>query len=146
MDNSLSCNERFHLKGKVLLLGNVVAVLLLAACSSTTPAEKEPHGTKLFYIQIQASHEGVSIETNNVFAGKAPFTLGVLGNKGGTFHNFGSLEYVVRAVPAVTNGSWPTQAFKTGDGSTPGDRIPGMIFFDMDRPSASFSVDTLPED
>ena len=134
-------NAPFRLKG----IGHVVLGMLLAACSSTSHTEKQPHGTKLFFIQIQASQEGISVQTNNVFAGKTPLTLVVLASKEGTFHNFGAPQYVIQAVPALTNGIWPTQAFRTGSGSTPGDRIPGTIFFDMEHPSASFSVDTFPD-
>ena len=118
---------------------------VLLGCSSTPKGDKGPEGTKAFYIQVQASREGVSIETNNVFAGKAPFLLRLMGDKDGTFHNFGSPQYVVRALPATTNAFTPTQAFKTGDKSSPGDRIPGLIFFDMSSASGSFSVDTFPE-
>ena len=96
-------------------------------------------------MQVQASREGISVETNNVFAGKAPLTVKVFGDKGGTFHNFGAPQYVVRAVPAMTNAFVPTQRFKTGTKSTPGDKIPGVIFFDMDRPTGSFTIDTFPE-
>jgi hypothetical protein len=118
---------------------------LLLSCTSTPKADKGPESTKAFYVQVQASREGVSIETNNVFAGKAPLVLRLMGDQDGTFHNFGAPEYVVRAVPETTNAFIPTQAFKTGDKSSPGDRIPGLIFLDMSNPSGSFSVDTFPE-
>jgi hypothetical protein len=121
----------------------VIAALL--GCTSTPKGDKGPEGTKAFYVQVQASREGVSIETNNVFAGKAPFVLRLMGDKDGTFHNFGSPQYVVRALPETTNAFVPTQVFKTGDGSSPGDRIPGLIFLDMNSASGSFSVDTFPE-
>ena len=128
---------------RVLAFAALAAVLL--SCSSTPKADKGPESTKAFYVQVQASREGVSIETNNVFAGKAPFVLRLMGDQDGTFHNFGAPEYVVRAVPETTNAYIPTQVFKTGDKSSPGDRIPGLIFLDMNNPSGSFSVDTFPE-
>jgi len=120
---------------RVLAFAGVAAVLL--GCSSTPTGDKGPEGTKAFYVQVQASREGVSIETNNVFAGKAPFVLRLMGDKDGTFHNFGAPEYVVRAVPETTNAFIPTQAFKTGNKSSPGDRVPGLIFLDMRNPSGS---------
>ena len=126
-------------------LSSVGVAVALLSCSSTPQGDKGPEGTKAFYVQVQASREGVSIETNNVFAGKAPFVLRLMGDKDGTFHNFGSPEYVVRALPETTNGFAPTQVFKTGNGSSPGDRIPGLIFLDMNSASGSFSVDTFPE-
>lgn len=118
---------------------------LLLSCSSTPKGDKGPESTKAFYVQVQASRDGVSIETNHVFAGKAPLVLRLMGDKDGTFHNFGAPQYFVRAVPETTNAFIPTQAFKTGDKSSPGDRIPGLIFLDMSNPSGSFSVDTFPE-
>jgi hypothetical protein len=129
----------------LVVLSHAALATGLLSCSSTPKADKGPESTKAFYVQVQASREGVSIETNNVFAGKAPFVLRLMGDQDGTFHNFGAPEYVVRAVPETTNAFIPTQAFKTGDKSSPGDRIPGLIFLDMSNPSGSFSVDTFPE-
>jgi hypothetical protein len=119
--------------------------LFIIGCSSTPTDDKGVEGTKAFYIHVQASREGISIETNNVFAGKAPLTLKLFGDKDGTFHNFGASQYVVRALPESTNHFIPTQAFNTGTKSSPGDRIPGLIFFDMDNASGSFSVYTFPD-
>ena len=96
-------------------------------------------------MHVQASRDGVGIETNNVLAGKAPLVLRLMGDKGGTFHNFGDSQYVVRAVPDSKNSPVAMQVFKTGNKSSPGDRIPGLIFLDIDNPSGSFSVDTFPD-
>ena len=117
----------------------------IAGCETTPSSEKGPEHTKTFYVQVQASVEGVRIETNNAFAGNAPLTLRILGNKDGTFHNFGNPQFVFRALPLTTNGLAPVQVFKAGTSSSPGDRIPGLIFFDMARPTGSFSVDSAAE-
>jgi len=131
---------------RALLFLNCAALgALLNACSTSAPGEKGPDGTRAFYLQVQASRDGISVETNNVLAGKAPLTIKVFGDTGGTFHNFGAPQFVVRALPATTNAFVPTQKFRTGTKSTPGDKIPGVVFFDMDRPSGSFTIDTFPE-
>ena len=120
--------------------------VVVAGCETTPKGEKGPEHTKSFYVQVQASVEGVRIETNNMYAGTAPVTLRILGNKNGTFHNFaGNPQFVFRALPVTSNGLAPTQVFKAGNSSSPGDRIPGLIFFDMARPGGSFSVDSAAE-
>jgi hypothetical protein len=133
------------LRRGMIALSYAGLVAAMLGCSSTPKADKGPEGTKAFYVQVQTSREGVSIETNNVFAGKAPLVLRLMGDKDGTFHNFGSPQYVIRALPESTNSFIPTQVFKTGDKSSPGDRVPGLIFFDMNSASGSFSVDTFPD-
>lgn len=136
---------RNSLSSILLRFSPAALAAVLLGCSSTPPGEKGPQGTQAFYVQVQASREDIRIETNNVFAGNSPLTLKIFGDKGGTFHNFGAPQYTIRAAPASTNGISPTQVFKTGQGSSPGDKIPGTIFFDMDRPGGSFSIDTFPE-
>src|SRR5258708_25435541 len=126
----------------LLIRAGVTAVL--AGCSTTPNGEKGPESTIAFYVQVQASQEGIRVETNSVYAGKTPLTLRLFGDEGGTFHNFGAPQYIVRALPANTNRFVPTQVFRTGAGSTPGDRIPGLIFFDMEQATGSFSIDTFP--
>jgi hypothetical protein len=128
-----------------VILSPTAVVVMLASCSSTPAGDKGADGTTAFYVQVQASREGVTIETNNAFAGKAPMTLRLFGDKDGTFRNFGAPDYVVRALPGSTNAFIPTQVFKTGNKSSPGDRIPGLIFLDMESASGSFSLDTLPK-
>jgi len=129
----------------VIIMGSTVAAAVLLGCSSTPNGDKGTEGTTAFYVHVQASRDGVGIETNNVLAGKAPLVLRLMGDKGGTFHNFGDSQYVVRAVPDSKNSPVAMQVFKTGNKSSPGDRIPGLIFLDIDNPSGSFSVDTFPD-
>ena len=122
------------------------AIITLAAAAlsgcSTKPApnaEKVPKGAVAYYVRVESSEPGVTIETNAVYAGKTPLRVKVFGDKGGAFHDFGSPEYVVRALPLRTNQFPQTQTFATGA------RIPGLIFFDLNQKSGSFSVDTFPE-
>jgi hypothetical protein len=120
---------------------------LLTACRTTTPdSEHGSDKTAAFYLKVESSVPGVTIETNNVFAGKTPLTLRIFGDsQGSTFHNFGSPEYVLRALPLTTNQFLQTRVFKTGKGSAPGEKIPGLIFFDMSQQSGGLIIDTFPD-
>ncbi len=55
----------------------------------------------------------------------------VWGDPDGTFHDFGSYYYVVRALPANTNQFTQTIAYNTGRAWGVEDRIPSQIYFDM---------------
>jgi hypothetical protein len=123
----------------------VLVAAVLVGCSTTPDAESGPHGTIAYYVKVESSEPGVSIETNHVYAGTAPLRLKVFGNKDGSFHNFGSPEYVVGALPLTTNQFLQTQSFRTAGKSAPGANIPGLIFFDLNRKNASFSLDVAPE-
>src|SRR6516162_2412897 len=108
------------------------AIVLLIGCE--TSEEAGPNKTVAFYIQVQSSVPGVAIETNNAFAGRTPLTLKVFGDSEGIFHNFGMPEYTLRAVPSGTNEFVQTKVFKTGGRPGTGDKIPGVIFFDVSHP------------
>ena len=120
---------------------------MLAGCQTSPPDSKPKQGkTIAYYLRIESSEPGVSIETNKVYAGKTPLTLQILGDAPGTFHDFGSPEYILRALPLTTNQFLQTKAFRTGKkGSAQGDRIPGLIFFDMSQPSGALLIDTFPD-
>lgn len=121
------------------------AALLLAGCSSTQPnVEHGPQGTIAYYVQIESSEPGVRIEADNNYVGKTPCTLKIFGDKDGTFHNFGSYEYVVRAFPNSTNQFLQTKVFRTGGWFSQEDRVPSRIYFDMHERTSSFSVDLPP--
>ncbi|MGV3774180.1 MAG: hypothetical protein ACO1QB_14865, partial [Verrucomicrobiales bacterium] len=49
--------------------------------------------------------------------------------------NFGSFEYVIKAIPANTNLFTQTKIFRTGGWFSQEDQIPGRIYFDMSKPS-----------
>src|SRR6478672_1024851 len=76
---------------------------LFCACATGSNPERGPQGTIAYYVQVEASEPEVRIEADNDYIGKAPLTLKIFGDKDGTFHNFGSQEYIVRALPANTN-------------------------------------------
>ncbi len=130
----------------VLTLPLVVAALVLAGCATDSNTTKGPKGTKPFYVRIESSEPGVTVRTNDVFAGKTPLRLRIDGDKLGTFHSLEGGQYVVSAVPLSSNQFPQSLTFAAGKGSSPGAKIPGFIFFDMNRKDGSFSLDTFPEE
>jgi hypothetical protein len=122
-----------------------IAAFALAGCQMTPPGEESgPKHTTAFFIQVETSFPGVTIETNNVTAGRTPLTLKVFGDSLGSFHNFGNPEFVVRAIPSRTNEFPQTKIFRTGVLSAPGDPIPGLLFFDMTKPQGALLIDSIP--
>jgi hypothetical protein len=67
-------------------------------------------------------------------AGNTPVHLKIFGDPDGTFHDFGSEFYVIRALPLTTNQFAQTRLFGTGRWFGPEDRIPQQIYFDMNQP------------
>ena len=129
-----------------------VASLVLAlawafsGCRTSPPGtETGPHNTVVHYLTVESSVPGVSIETNGVPAGKTPLRLKIFGDARGTFHNFGSNEFVLRALPLSSNQFLQTKVFRTGTPSAPGDRIPGLMFFNMAQPNGAMQVDSIPD-
>jgi len=122
-----------------------VTAATLFGCATAPDSGKRPGGTVAYSVRVESSEPGVTIETNSVYAGKTPLQLKVLGGKDRTFHNFGSPQYLVRALPLNTNQFLQTQTFSTGDRSSPGARIPGLIFFNMNQKDGGFSIDVDPE-
>jgi hypothetical protein len=119
---------------------------MLPGCQTSVPdSEAGPEKTAAYYVKVESSEPGVTIETNQVYAGKTPLTLKVFGDNPGAFHDFGSPEYTVRALPLTTNQFLQTRVFRTGKGSALGDRIPGLIFFDMSRQTGGFLIDSIPD-
>jgi hypothetical protein len=140
MNKESDMNRTF---GSLVILS---AVGLVTGCqSSSSDTERGPDRTVAYYIKVDSSMPGVAIETNKVIAGKTPLTLRVFGDVAGGFHNLGSPEFLVRALPSNTNEFTQTKSFRTGKNSAPGDRIPGFIFFDMSRPTSGISIDSVPE-
>jgi hypothetical protein len=130
---------------KFALLALPLCVEILAGCQSSAPdADHGPDKTIAHYMKVESSQPGVSIETNGVSAGTTPLTLKIFGDFTGTFHDFGNPEYVLRALPLETNQVVQTRVFRTGKSSAPGDRIPGMVFFDMNRQGGGILIDSIP--
>jgi hypothetical protein len=124
---------------KALFISGVAAVGLLVGCESIPPgAERGPHGTMAYLVEIEASEPGVRIEANQQYIGTTPVTLKIFGDPDGTFHDFGSDYYIIQALPVRTNQFVQTATFRTGHLFSPEDRIPRKIFFDMNKPPPAY--------
>lgn len=118
------------------LAAGSAAALIVAGCQSLPPgAEPGPHHTMAYYVHIDASSPGARIEANGQDVGQTPVTIKIFGDPDGTFHDFGSFYYVVRALPIATNQYVQTRLFRTGHLFAGEDHIPSKIFFDMNQPA-----------
>ena len=119
-----------------MILGAGLAVAgLIAGCESIPPgAERGPHGTIAYDVLIEASPPGARIQANGADIGNSPVHLKIFGNVNGTFHDFGSYYYVIRAFPITTNQFPQVNLYRTGRLLTPKDYIPSRIYFDMNLP------------
>lgn len=87
-----------------------------------------------YYVPVETSEPGVQIEVNGQSVGATPLRLKIWGDPDGTFHDFGSYYYTVRALPSSTNQFTQTAAYATGRAWGAEDRIPSQIYFDMNKP------------
>lgn len=124
------------MKVGMLLVAGLAVVGLLAGCESVPPGvERGPHGTIAYDVLVASVPPGARIEANGQVIGNAPLHLKIFGDKDGTFHDFGSYYYIVRALPVATNQFLQTRVFRTGRFFTPEDHIPQRIDFDMSQPN-----------
>ncbi|MDB6023937.1 MAG: hypothetical protein JWM68_160 [Verrucomicrobiales bacterium] len=114
--------------------------LFLVGCATPLPpgAERGPDGTMAYDILIEASPPGARIEANGSSHGNAPVHLKMYGDRDGTFHDFGSYNYVIRALPLTTNQFTQTRVFRTGHMLAGEDTIPSHIYFDMTQPQPTY--------
>jgi hypothetical protein len=131
------------MKNGFKLLTVSLSLVCILGCS-TPGVEKGKQGTIAYLVQVETSEPGVRIEADNEFVGTAPLTLKIFGDKDGTFHNFGSHEYVIRALPVKTNQFVQTKVFRTGGWFSQEDKIPKRLFFDMEQKTSGFSIDLPP--
>jgi hypothetical protein len=106
------------------------ALFFMSACASTPSSERGPDDTIAYYVAIESDEPGVRIEADNNYVGETPCTLKVFGDKDGTFHNFGSYDYLIKATPKSSDKFVQYKKFRTGGWWTPEDRIPQKLFFD----------------
>jgi hypothetical protein len=92
---------------------------------------RQPQGTIPYLVEIETSEPGSRIEADNEDIGKSPITLKIFGDKDGTFHNFGSQQYVIKAYPVKPGQSVQTKVFYTGGWFSQEDRIPKKLYFDL---------------
>lgn len=116
----------------ILATAGLLGVLGLGTgCRTPIPpgAEVGPERTIAHDMLVETSVPGVVIEANGEYMGKSPIHLKIFGNIKGTFHDFGSDYFIVRALPAGTNQYAQTRVFRTDK-----DMIPKAIYFDMTQP------------
>ena len=129
-----SVREYPRMKNNLLLSVIAASAGLLAGCETYPPgAERGPHGTMAFHVQVEATPPGARIEVNGEVVGNTPLQLKIFGDKDGTFHDFGPEYYVIRALPLATNQFVQTQWFGTGHMFGPESRIPERVYFDMNQ-------------
>jgi hypothetical protein len=87
-----------------------------------------------YTVTVDASPPGARIEVNGEDVGQTPVQIKIFGDVDGTFHDFGSYYYVVKASPISTNQFPQSRYFRTGHLLTPEDHIPSKIYFDMTQP------------
>src|SRR6266576_6939128 len=120
----------------VLTSGLALLTGLLAGCETAplpTNVERGPNGTIAYDCLIEASEPGAKIEANGELVGNTPMHLKIFGDKDGTFHNFGSYEFVIRALPVTTNQYPQVRIYRTGGIFLPEDHIPRQIYFGMNQ-------------
>jgi hypothetical protein len=126
------------MKMKSLLLLSALA-LVVAGCQSLPPgAERGPDGTMAYDVVVETTPAGAHIEANGQDIGPAPLHIKIFGDPDGTFHDFGSYQYVVRALPIATNQYAQMRVFQTGHMMAGEDHIPPVIHFDMNQPPAAY--------
>jgi hypothetical protein len=112
------------------------AVLVFSGCETLPPGtERGPNGTIAYDVLLEASEPGARLEVNGEPVGNSPQHIKIWGDRDGTFHDFGSPYYAVRAFPVTTNQYEQTRVFMTGHAFGPEDRIPSRVYFDMGRPA-----------
>jgi hypothetical protein len=122
------------------IVAGLAGAVLLAGCETIPPgAERGPHGTMAYEVQVEASEPGARIEANGEVLGNTPVRLKIFGDTDGTFHDFGSEWYVIRALPLSTNQYAQTRAFGTGRWFGPEDRIPDRVYFDMNQKQPEYA-------
>ena len=117
--------------------------LLTSGCA--TPAsrstaerstERGPDGTVAYYVPVESSEPDTKIEVNYEMVGTAPLKLKIWGDTDGTFHNFASYDYIVRAYPARQGLAPQIKHFRCGGLFQQEDIIPSKIVFYFGKPEA----------
>jgi len=118
---------------KLSSIATALLAIIVSGCASPDApgTERGPQGTIAYNVPVDSSEPGAKIEVNYQFVGGTPTTIKIFGDRDGTFHNFGSDEFIVRAYPPRASQYPQTKIFKTGAFSIRDDKIPQKIFFDF---------------
>lgn len=141
-------SDGIRMKMKLYMVASSAGALLLAGCGTPIPpgAERGPDGTMAYDVLIEASEPGARIEANGANIGNTPLHLKIFGDPDGTFHDFGSYNYIIRAFPLSTNQYEQVRVFNTGHMLTPEDHIPPRLYFDMTQKQPVYPVYAPPPD
>ena len=127
---------------KAYLLAATLTIMAGCAGTSSSKPERGPNGTIAYMVKIESSEPGARVEVNDDVIGKTPVDLRVWGDKDGTFHNFGTRDFIIRVIPTREGQSPQTKVFRTGGWFGQEDRIPTHLFFDLDQMNqGGFTVD-----
>lgn len=110
------CMKPFAQSAMIIFLGltTSTSLFLCSGCASTGGVERGRDGTIAYLVEIESSEPGARVEANGENVGKTPLTLKIFGDNDGTFHNFGSQQYVIQVFPVQTNQFVQTRVFRTG--------------------------------
>src|SRR5712691_6409494 len=127
------------MRTKFIFAAGLAAAGLFAGCQTLPPgAERGPDGTMAYDVLVEASDPGARIEANGAIVGNTPLHLKIFGDPDGTFHDFGSAYYVIKALPLTTNQFEQVRFFGTGQWFGPEDHIPKQIYFDMNQKTQAY--------
>jgi hypothetical protein len=124
----------------MLLLTSLVFSTGCQSSSKVRP-EKGPQGTIAYEIALESSEAGARVEVNGDYVGKTPISVKVFGDRDGTFHNFGTDDYVIKVFPVSAGQKAQTKIFRTGRWFGSEDRIPSRLYFDLNSTEEGFSID-----
>ena len=134
--------DYFRRNFSLIFAAGAGAALFLVGCETVPPGvERGPQGTIVYDVLIEASPPGARIEANGQMLGSAPLHVKIFGDKDGTFHDFGSRYFMIRALPVATNQFVQTRLFRTGHHGKPEDyHVPSQIYFDMNQNTPQYVV------
>jgi len=120
------------MKQRILALGVAAVVSGCFSPDAAGPAvERGSDGSIAYQVPVDSSEPGAKVEVNSKAVGVTPLTIKIFGDRDGTFHNFGSDEFVVRGYPSRPEQFPQTKIFKTGAFGIRDDKIPEKIYFDF---------------
>jgi hypothetical protein len=121
---------------KTFLPAIAVALFATGCLSEMDPnSGRGPDGTVPYRVLVEASDPGARIEVNGKAVATTPAEIIVWGDPDGTFHNFGSSDYVIRVQPVREGQTAQIKVFRTGTILELDDRIPQRLFFDLNLPA-----------
>lgn len=119
-----------YLVGLLLCVGGC-ATSKDTTTQKTQKPERGPQGTIAYLVEVDSNEVGARIEVNGETVGKTPCTIKIFGDKDGTFHNFGSPDFVITAYPPQGDRKPQFKYFRTGGWFSSEDKIPQKIYFDF---------------